>query len=100
MERRVDDQEQNEEQTPNDQSSAVPQEQVIDQQLIPFLDDELPAALATRGNIYISLPGICKALGINTQAQFRRIQRTRALSKGLRSIELHTRGGGTLYSPL
>jgi hypothetical protein len=95
MERMMDDQEQNEEQsTINGETTlAIPEEQAIDQQIIPFLDDELPAALATSGNIFISLPGICKALGLNTQAQFRRIQRTRTLSKGLRSIEIRTRGG-------
>src|SRR5690348_6596152 len=89
------DQEQNEEQsaTNGDSTLAIPEERAIDQQIIPFLDDELPAALATSGNIFISLPGICRALGLSTQAQFRRIQRTRTLAKGLRSIEIRTRGG-------
>ena len=36
---------------------------------------------------------MCRALGLNTQPQFRRIVRTPALAKGLRVIPLETRGG-------
>lgn len=49
--------------------------------------------MAPGGSIYISLPGICAALGLGTQAQLRRIERTRTLAKGLRRISLQTKGG-------
>jgi hypothetical protein len=71
----------------------IPEEQVIEQQLVPFLGDELTAALTPGGIIYISLPGICKALGLLTRGQVRRIKETNSLAKGLRRIPLATRGG-------
>lgn len=72
---------------------GVPGEQVIDQRTVPFLDDELRAALTSGGSIYISLPGMCRALGLNTQAQLRRIMRTPSLLNALRIMSLETRGG-------
>jgi len=72
---------------------AIPHEQAIEQKPIPFLGDELAAALTAGGSIYITLPGICRALALNTQAQLRRILRTPTLAKGLRVIPLDTRGG-------
>src|SRR6266699_6925042 len=60
----------------------IPEEQATEQQLVPFMGDDLAAAMAPGGSIYISLPGICAALGLSTQAQLRRIERTRTLAKG------------------
>jgi len=74
-------------------SGEIPEEQATEQQLVPFMGDDLTAAMATGGSIYISLPGLCSALGLNTQAQLRRIERTRTLAKGLRRIPLQTKGG-------
>jgi len=71
----------------------IPEEQAAEQQLVPFLGDDLAAAMATGGSIYISLPGMCAALGLSTQAQLRRIERTRTLAKGLQRISLQTKGG-------
>jgi antirepressor protein len=71
----------------------IPHEQAIQQRPVPFMGDELAAAMTAGGNIYITLPGVCRALGLNTQAQFRRIVRTPSLAKHLRSIPLDTRGG-------
>ena len=73
--------------------AAVPTEQVTEQQVIPFLGDALTTALTTAGNIYISLPGICHALGLNGQAQTRRVQRSAVLARGLQRIVLDTPGG-------
>lgn len=54
-----------EEQTTNDANGAdIPEEQAIEQQIVPFMGDNLAAALATGGNIYITLPGMCNALGL------------------------------------
>lgn len=49
--------------------------------------------MAAGGAIYITLSGMCRALGLGTQAQFQRIQRTPTLLKGLRVMPLETRGG-------
>ncbi|MDQ2810169.1 MAG: ORF6C domain-containing protein [Chloroflexota bacterium] len=70
-----------------------PMEQVREQQIVPFLGDQLTTALTTTGNIYISLPGICQALGLNGQAQTRRVQRNAVLARGLQRILLATAGG-------
>lgn len=69
------------------------EEQVADQRIVPFMGDALVAALTTPGDIYISLPGMCAALGLHTQGQLQRIQRTSELVEGLRRISLNTRGG-------
>lgn len=72
---------------------VIPQERAIEQRPVPFLGDELAAAMTAGGAIYVALPGMCRALGLGTQAQFQRIQRSPALAKGLRVIPLETRGG-------
>ena len=74
-------------------SIDIPEEQASQQALIPLLDDELTAAMTTAGNIFVSVPGICKALGLNARPQLLRLQRTPILLKGLRRIPLETRGG-------
>src|SRR6266852_5738894 len=71
----------------------IPEERSIEQQTIPFMGDDLAAALAVGGSIYMSLPGMCSALGLNVRGQFQRIQRTRTLAKGLRRIAIQTKGG-------
>src|SRR5690242_10786683 len=77
------------------ESENVPvlEEQAVEQQVVPFMGDELAAAMTVGGNIYITLPGMCIALGLNTKGQMQRIKRTRALTAGLRLIPLKTSGG-------
>ena len=59
-----------ENQTTNGTNGAdIPEEQAIEQQIVPFMGDDLAAALAPGGTIYITLPGMCNALGLNTQVQ-------------------------------
>lgn len=90
----MEDHEQNTGQDSSDiKGSDIPEERAIEQQIIPFMGDDLAAALAAGGNIYISLSGMCTAMGLSTQAQLRRIQRTRTLAKGLRRITIQTKGG-------
>jgi hypothetical protein len=79
--------------TPALAATDIPQEQAVEQRPVPFLDDELAAALTPGGSIYVTLPGICTALGLNRQAQLRRILRTPSLNRSLRIIPLQTRGG-------
>jgi hypothetical protein len=69
------------------------EEYALEQKVIPFMGDELAAALTQSGGIYISLPGMCNALGLNTRGQLQRIQRTKELSLGLRQIPITTKGG-------
>lgn len=68
-------------------------ERIVEQRIVPFIGDELAAALTSGGNIYITLPGIARALGLNTQAQLRRVLRTPTLARGLQIIPLETPGG-------
>ena len=71
----------------------IPEEEASQQEIIPFMGDELAAALTPGGIVYISLPGVCRALGLTVQPQLLRIKRTRSLLRGLRQIPLSTRGG-------
>lgn len=68
-------------------------EQALEQRPIPFMGDDLAAARTAEGAIYVTLPGMCRALGLNAQAQYRRIGRTSTLAKGLRAIPLDTGSG-------
>jgi len=77
----------------DDNGIDIPEEQVTEQKMIPFEGDELTAALSPGGVIYISLPSMCKALGLPTNTQIQRIKRTKSLIKGLRLSPLATRGG-------
>jgi len=74
-----------------EQEVIVLQETAIEQRIIPFEGDELAAAMSPGGTIYVSIAGICRALGISrTQNQVQRIIRTRSLVKGLRQLPLQT----------
>lgn len=69
------------------------EEAPTDQRIVPFMGDNLVAALTAPGDIYVSLNGMCKALGLNRRGQEQRILRTGELAAGLRRIPLATRGG-------
>lgn len=71
----------------------IPEESAIDQRIVPFMGDDLAAALTSGGDIYISLNGMIAALGLNARGQTQRIQRTPTLARGLRRIPLQTSGG-------
>lgn len=73
----------------------IPEEVAIDQRTITFLDDELTVALGESGNIYCSLPGMCRALGLIQAGQTRRIIDTKLLRSGLVYIRLKTPKRGT-----
>lgn len=76
-----------------EQAIVIPQEQAIEQRPVPFMGDDLAAARTAAGAIYVTLPGMCRALGLDTRAQICRIERSLTLAKGLRVIPLDTRGG-------
>jgi hypothetical protein len=77
----------------DDTSAEIVAEQALEQRPIPFMGDDLAAARTAEGAIYVTLPGMCRALGLNAQAQYRRIGRTSTLAKGLRAIPLDTGSG-------
>lgn len=79
----------------NAPEEEILEEQAIEQQLIPMLGDELAAAATASGTIYLTLPGMCKALSLDTAGQLQRIRRTKTLAKGLRLIPLETPRRGT-----
>src|SRR4051794_24064639 len=74
-------------------AAPIPEEQALDQRIVPFMGDDLVAARTAPGDVYISLRGMCRALGLHSQGQLQRIQRTAELAKGLRRIPLDTPGG-------
>lgn len=76
-----------------DDEPVMYEEHPIEQQLIPFMGDDLAATLTRSGSIFITLPGMCAALGLNVKGQTQRIKRTHTLAKGLRIIPIETRGG-------
>jgi hypothetical protein len=50
--------------------------------------------MTTGGDIYITLMGLCSAMGLSPRPQLRRMLRTPAPAKGVRRIPIKT-GGGT-----
>ncbi|HKD77419.1 MAG TPA: phage antirepressor N-terminal domain-containing protein, partial [Ktedonobacterales bacterium] len=78
----------------HDQESrfVLPQEDVIEQRTISFMGDEIIAALTISG-VYLSVPGMCVAMGLGTNGQIRRMLNTNKLRVYLRELRLMTRGG-------
>jgi ferritin-like metal-binding protein YciE len=73
-----------------DEKALVP----IEQKSVEFYGDELMAARADDGHVYVSVAQMCGALGIDTQAQTRRIRRHLILADGFRGVaNLATPGG-------
>lgn len=68
--------------------SPILDEDATSQQIIPFEGDDLAAVMTPSGDIYISVNGMCAALGLVARGQYIRIQRTPSLAKGLRRIPL------------
>jgi hypothetical protein len=79
---------------PQEEPGALaPDEEVISQQTVQFLDDSLLVLLTASDRLYISLPNLCAALTLNARGQLQRIQRTPGLVEGLRLLPARTRGG-------
>lgn len=84
----TDEQDENELDKPDETPAQIATEQALEQRTIPFMGDDLAAARTAEGAIYVTIPGMCRALGLNQIAQIRRITRTPALTKGLRLIPI------------
>jgi len=68
--------------------------QPIEQKQVEFYGDELTAARASDGHVYVSVAQMCNALGIDTQAQTRRIRRQDILADGFQGVANLTTPGG------
>lgn len=65
----------------------------IEQRDVQFYGDELTAVRADDGRVYVSISQMCSALGLDAQAQRRRIERHGVLVGGLGVANLATPGG-------
>lgn len=72
---------------------------VVDQRDVTFYDDELTAVRVEGGDVYVALSQMCSALGIDSQAQTRRIRRQPVLEDGLQRVAILTthRGAQEAY---
>lgn len=67
---------------------------VVEHRNVEFYGDVLTAIRSDDGQIYVAMSQMCQSLGIDTQAQTRRIQRQDVLADGLRGVaKLATPGG-------
>lgn len=62
----------------------------IEQKDVAFYEDVITAVRGDDGHIYISLRNLCDALGIDVQAQTRRIRRRTVLEHGLQRVAILT----------
>lgn len=70
----------------------IPSEDVIEQRVIHFAGDDVILARCISG-IYISIPGMCRAVGLHTNSQIRHMLNINRLRVALRKLSLRTRGG-------
>lgn len=73
-----------------DERSALEALTVVEQREVTFYDDELTAVKVEDGDVYVALAQMCSALGIDSQAQTRRIRRQPVLEDGLRRVAIVT----------
>jgi hypothetical protein len=66
--------------------------QPVEQKVVLFYDDELTAVRAD-GDVYVSIPQMCGSLGLDTQAQRRRMERHEIMADGIGVANLATPGG-------
>ena len=67
---------------------------VVEQREVEFYGDELTAVRSEDGQIYVAVSQMCQALGIDTQAQTRRIQRLEVLAQGFKGVAKMATPGG------
>ncbi len=67
--------------------------QPIEQKQVLLYDDELTAVRAADGDVYVSIPQMCSSLGLDTQAQRRRMERHEIIGEGIGVANLATPGG-------
>ena len=65
----------------------------LTQRVVPFYGDDLVAVQQSDGTIFILFGRLCENLGLNQQAQARRVQRHAVLAPALAQLEVPTAGG-------
>ena len=65
----------------------------LQQRIVPFYGDDLVAVQQPDGTIFVLFVRLCENLGLNQQAQARRIQRHAVLQKALVNLNVQTLGG-------
>jgi len=80
--------------TPGAKSKGAVELTVVEQREVTFYGDELTAVRAADGHVYVSIRNMCHALGLNTQAQARRIQRQPILDDGYEGVAIMATPGG------
>ena len=60
----------------------------VDEREVEFYGDALMAVRADDGKVYVALPSMCQALGLNIQAQSRRINRHEVLANGYTKLAI------------
>ncbi len=68
--------------------------EVTEQKEVLFYDDALTAVRGSDGRVYVSIRQMCQALGLNAQAQTRRIQRQPILNDGYWGVAMMATPGG------
>jgi hypothetical protein len=63
---------------------------LMEQRQVAFYGDELTAIKTNDGQVYVSVRHMCDALGLNVQAQTRRIQRQEVLADGFMVAKMAT----------
>ena len=53
----------------DDQNTVILQELAVEQQPASFMGDDLAAAMTAAGAIYVTIPGMCRALGLDIRGQ-------------------------------
>ena len=78
-----------------EQSNYQPQQALepIEQESVPFHGEDIVAVRLADGRICVVLRWVCESLGLDPQAQVRRIERTSATAKELARVRVQTKGG-------
>jgi hypothetical protein len=60
--------------------------QIIEQKEVDFYGDELTAVRSNDGHIYVTIRQMCLALGLDSQAQRRRMMRQKVITNGVKVV--------------
>ena len=58
----------------------------VEQRDVKFYDDELTAVRTDDGQVYVAIRQMCNSLGLDPQAQRRRMERHKILNNGLKVV--------------
>jgi hypothetical protein len=67
---------------------------IVEQKSVEMYGDEVTAVRCDDGQVYVSISHMCTALGVDPQAQRRRMNRHRVLKEGVLSVNNLMTGGG------